>query len=343
MVEGQLNPYLDASEERVRELLASNDPDSEGIRHNSYRLILEAMGNSERREVTSADDLKCLPLALWILRRMGESLLTSRVINHSRDLLEASLLGHRFANEEIPGYAGRYGVSMEYEDVISLFRLRLGEFVSLSSRLTGYKYRLIYQNLAHGQVHCERDVAVKIIREAFVRKAFSAYQDISVENSYSVTESISDRIDQIYEVFQKSGIKQEINLGEVDSTIFPPCIKEYITQMRDGVNLPQMARFTLVSFLHKVGMDNHGIIELFKTAPDFNERLTTYQVNHITGEISSTEYSPPKCTVLRSNHLCYWGEDPVCHSEWLKHPLQYYTYGKRKKSGKLPFNKLNKR
>ncbi|MCL5440233.1 MAG: DNA primase, partial [Candidatus Thermoplasmatota archaeon] len=68
--------------------------------------------------------------------------------------------------------------------------------------------------------------------------------------------------------------------------------------------------------------------------PDFNQRITEYQVDHVTGQISGTEYSPPKCEVLRSNHVCYWGEDKLCHQEWLRHPLQYYAVKKKSNSKK---------
>ena len=336
------NPYLDVDRDRIDILLSSNDPDSGRLRRIAMRLIIEAMDDTENREVTAINDLGSLPLSLWILKYIDEPLLTSRAINHSRDLLERFLTSERLHAEDVPDYARRYGVEMEFSDEDDLFRIALGTFVMHTSRLSGYRYRLVYQSIHHGIVYTDRESAVKVIREAFVRKAFEAYATIDKEDTAKFLYPLSDNIQEIVEKLKNSGIKKDIDLGEVDFTIFPPCIKEYISQMRDGVNLPHMARFTMVSFLHKIGMDNDGIIGLFKTAPDFNERLTTYQVNHVTGGISSTEYSPPKCSVLQSNHLCYKGDDPICNKDWLKHPLQYYTYKKWKKSPKPPLDKLKK-
>lgn len=334
--------YLDTDPVRIRTVLTSNDLESQRLRRNAIQLIMEAMQDSPNREITTVEDLRCLPISLWILRRFDESILTARVINHSRDILEQFLSSQKVAAEFVPDYGRIYGVAMEYDDLKGLFKIGVGEFVAHSSRLSGYRYRLVYQSVRNGLVYCDRDVVVKIIREAFVKKVFGIFEKLPEDESYSVTAPLGDRVDDLYDTFLKSGIKHSIDLGDVDATLFPPCIKEYISQMRDGVNLPHMARFTLVSFLHKAGMDSKGIIELFRTAPDFNEKMTTYQVNHVTGEISSTEYSPPKCSVLRSNHLCYWGDDPLCHREWLRHPMQYYTYKKRKKSGELPVNKFQK-
>lgn len=329
MIAGRLNEYLDAGEEGITFLLNSNSPDAGRKRRLAVRLILEAMGNESEKVVSNMDDLICLPLSLWILKNVNEHLLTSRVINHARDLVYDFITSSSLDPDFVPDYARRYGVRMEYNSEEESFVMPTTEFVSYTSRITGYKYRLIYQNVIAGYVHTDRETAAKVIREAFVKRAFEVYLGINQLDTARVLAPVKESVAEVVEKLQTSGISKEIDLGEVDANLFPPCVKEFISQMQDGVNLPHMARFTLVSFLHKIGMNNEGIIGLFKTAPDFRESLTTYQVNHVTGEISSTEYSPPKCTVLESNHLCYKGEDTLCKQDWLKHPLQYYTVKKK--------------
>ena len=329
MLSQKVSEYLDVGEPGITRLLESNDQRSELIRRRSVRLILEAMGNESSQEVTTMDDLICLPLSLWILRNVDEHILTSRVLNHARDLVEKFITSSSVDPDDVPDYARRYGVQMEYNGEDGTFAVPVNEFVTFTSRLSGYRYRLVYQNLTSGTVYADRDTAAKVVREAFVRRAFQSYGEVNQGDTTRVLLPMKASVDQVVEKLESSGIKKNFDLGEVDFSLFPPCIKEYISQMQEGINLPHMARFTLVSFLHKIGMKNEGIIGLFKTAPDFRESLTTYQVNHVTGEISSTEYSPPKCNVLQSNHLCYMGEDTLCHQEWLKHPLQYYTVKKK--------------
>ncbi len=329
MIPQAANAYLDVRDSSISHILSSFDPTSSQIRRHSVRLIIEAMGNEERKEVTAIDDLICFPLSLWLLRYVNEHILTSRVINHARDILENFLSASSLAPEFVPDYAARYGVPIQYSEEDEVFTMSVGTFVTYTSRVSGFKYRLVYQNVRRGVVYTDREIAAKVIREAFVRNVLAAYESIEQGKTAMVLQPMKSSLDEIVDRLQKSGITKNFDLGEVDFKLFPPCIKEYITEMQDGVNLPHLARFTLVSFLHKIGMDNQGIIGLFKTAPDFRETLTTYQVNHVTGEISSTEYSPPKCTVLQSNHLCYMGDDPLCHKDWLKHPLQYYTIKKK--------------
>ncbi len=329
MLSTKENEYLDAGESGITQLLQSNDPRSGQIRRHAVRLIIEAMGNESTKEVTTIDDLICLPLSLWILRNVDEHLLTSRVLNHSRDLVDDFIRSAKVIPDYVPDYAKRYGVEMEYQEEDGTYAIPSSEFVTYTSRLSGFKYRLVYQNVTSGVVYTDRETSAKVIREAFVRKAFQAYNTINKGDTLRVLQPIKANIEEIVQILESSGIKKNFDLGEVDFNLFPPCIKEYISQMQDGVNLPHMARFTLVSFLHNVGMGNEGIMGLFKTAPDFRESLTKYQVNHVTGEISGTEYSPPKCTVLQSNHLCYKGEDTLCAQDWLNHPLKYYTIKKK--------------
>ena len=65
------------------------------------------------------------------------------------------------------------------------------------------------------------------------------------------------------------------------------------------------------------------IVDLFKSAPDFQQDLARYQVRHISGEFGSgKKYSVPACATLQTNHLCRAGDDRIC--QWVNHPLAYY-------------------
>jgi DNA primase large subunit len=69
-------------------------------------------------------------------------------------------------------------------------------------------------------------------------------------------------------------------------------------------------------------MLTENIIELFKNFPDFNERMTRYQVEHIAGERGSrTRYKPPKCDTLKTHGLCA-EPDETCRKA--NHPINYY-------------------
>jgi DNA primase large subunit len=68
-------------------------------------------------------------------------------------------------------------------------------------------------------------------------------------------------------------------------------------------------------------MSTDEIVELFQVNPGFGEEVTRYQVDHIRGETSGTQYSPPSCATMQSYGDCV-NMDDLC--EQISHPMAYY-------------------
>ncbi len=79
-------------------------------------------------------------------------------------------------------------------------------------------------------------------------------------------------------------------------------------------------------------MNTEDIMKLYASAPDFDEKKTRYQVEHITGRISGVQYTPPECSTMKSYNICFDADD-LCRRDWMKHPLTYYRV-KSKDPGK---------
>ncbi len=267
-----------------------------------------------------------IALAVWIISAIGDPTLLSRFSIFCRDIYQNSL--EKLAAEQIEEEAIPLGIRVEHENN-KLFRMDAIDFVKNNSHLSGNKYRLAFQNLDHGWIITDRHAVIRIMRESLVTSIMKFQSGIDRREATRCLGEMASFAKLVRDSWAATRGKRTFDLGSVNEKLFPPCIKEYLSEMKDGTNLTHLARFTLTSFLHKVGMDNDGIMELFRTAPDFNERVTQYQVDHVSGEISGTEYSPPKCAVLRSNHICYRGDDKLCQQEWLRHPLQYYQVKKK--------------
>ncbi|HEY6238906.1 MAG TPA: hypothetical protein VIZ68_06970, partial [Thermoplasmata archaeon] len=94
----------------------------------------------------------------------------------------------------------------------------------------------------------------------------------------------------------------------------------------------------LAAFLHRVGADAETIVDAYRGAPDFDESVTRYQVEHITTKDGGRGYEPPECETLRSHGLCFRAGDPTarepvdrarddrCFDAALRHPIQYYRW-----------------
>ena len=286
-----------------------------------------------QEDVTKPDHItpESLALSLWLLRAVNDNSLFSRFSIAARDIYQHMI--ESFNPDMVEDASLSLGMRVERVEG-KMFRIRALDFIRSNTHLSGPRYRLAFQDITEGWVYLEKSVLSKVLREHFVTRIKEFYEMIGSAKAVEILGDFHDLVQYIGDQWTAIKGKRTTDLGSVDQSLFPPCIKEYLVEVRDGVNLPHMARFTLVSFLHKIGMQNQEIMALFKTAPDFNQRITEYQVDHVTGQISGTEYSPPKCEVLRSNHVCYWGEDKLCHQEWLRHPLQYYAVKKKSNSKK---------
>ncbi len=316
-------------EGKVRHLLSAPEMVESRIRIVEMLIDLASGEDVKKVPVSSTDELL---FALSVIRAAGEKSLSSRFFIFMRDYFEYNLKG--MSPDGIEDSLNRIGLSVTYFPETGTYSLPFQNYISNTKRLTGSPYRLVFQALEKGNISLRKEVAIKIGREAYLKMLQGLHDRIPESLGTEISTRLNGIPETISYLYKARSSKNSFELGAVDPELFPPCVNEFIKEMKDGVNLPHMARFTLVSFLHHVGMKNEDIIGLFETAPDYNERMTVYQVNHVSGETSGTEYSPPKCSVLSSNHLCYKGEDTLCNQEWLKHPLQYYTVKKRPRKTK---------
>jgi DNA primase large subunit len=78
-------------------------------------------------------------------------------------------------------------------------------------------------------------------------------------------------------------------------------------------------------------MPANEIIKQFSLSPDFDPKKSRYQVEHITGVISSTSYTPPECNTMRTYRICF-DPDDLCKQDWMTHPLKYYRAKTRRRS-----------
>ena len=329
MIEGQKLSFLKTemtSPDWIKNRLKSYDPKIAAERSSAIDLIYLII-DDERGRIEEFTP-ETLAICLWIIAAISDNALLSKFSIEMRDIYQNNI--EKMSDDLIEDASKALGISVEYQER-RIFRVSALDFIQFNSRLSGIKYRLAFQNLSSGWITMDKVSLAKLMRECFVQRLGTFYSHLNREDALDAMRDLMEMIDYVSESWKNIKGRRVSELGPVNQMLFPPCIKEYLVEMRDGVNLPHMARFTLTSFLHKIGMKNEDIMALFRTAPDFNERLTEYQVNHVTGQSSGTEYSPPKCEVLRSNHLCYWGEDKLCHQEWLRHPLQYYMIKNRKR------------
>jgi len=215
-----------------------------------------------------------------------------------------------------------FNLNVEYDP--NTYKISIYFVDYLRSAPTSYKeWKMINRDMEKGYIRISHKDLARIIQET-LRNRINEELDgkICDKSICKVFSSDILRIQNIVAMHRKN--IRTAPIGKLDKNKLPPCIRNILSAVQAGENVPHMGRFALVSFLHSLKLSNKEIMELFSTAPDFEEEKTRYQVDHITGSTSSTSYKPPGCEKMRTYGICSVEEiDELCRKK--KHPLSYYT------------------
>ena len=221
---------------------------------------------------------------------------------------------------------------LDEEDHVSLYFTHY-----LSYAPTRYKkWKMINRTVHQGYVFLPKKDIIRILQEVLRKRI---HQELSHRSPHpEVTSVFSDEISKIQNKMMMQRKKQEtMPIGKFNITYLPPCLKHILSLIQSGENVAHMGRFALVAFLNSLNFTTEEIIELFNTAPDFNEERTRYQIEHILGKTGSTSYKAPGCEKLKTFGLCPSEEiDDICKKTY--HPISYYRY-KWKNESKKDMNK----
>lgn len=276
--------------------------------------------------------------------RVKEYIITKVILTYIRDyfisaryaIRERKALYENFERERDPKNIRLVSqeLSVEIETLGDRYMIPIPSFLKNAVVFNDKELKLCNQELREGSVVASKHVLSKIVREAFYRKYMQEVNEV-VEFPRKVDQIIMPHVSQVIERGRE--IRQEkAYLGPLNEKSFPPCLSEIIVQMGKGVNVSHPGRFFLVTFLHRIGLPNDEIMRYFGDVPDFAEKITRYQIEHITGTGKGREYSVPSCQTLMSLGLCYKERDALCMSGKISHPLQFY---RKKNLGNRPVRK----
>jgi DNA primase large subunit len=206
--------------------------------------------------------------------------------------------------------------SVQVEKLNDYFVISVSDYLKHSINFHEREWKLINRRVENGQVFLSPHETVRLIR-----KELGTYINSKIINAKTPTmiSGFEDSVNKLV-LLSKKFTTYTVTTGE-----YPPCIKHAIDVLEKGENLPHSGRFMLAAFLLSKGQTVQQIAPLFKNAPDYNERVTLYQLNHLAGTSGSgTQYSCPSCEKLKTQSLCF--AIPECDN--IINPLQF---GRKKK------------
>lgn len=196
------------------------------------------------------------------------------------------------------------------------YRIDVGTYLILAEDCWGDEWRLVNRALADGEVPVTDDELLILLQEA-VRSRIEDGLPFDVPTE--IASALEDDADEIREVLSELDLTREIDTVVPD--LFPPCMKALLDQVQKGEHLPHHSRFAITAFLASIGMSTDEIVDLYRVNSSFGEEMTRYQTDHIRGDTSPTEYSPPSCATMKSYGDCV-NKDDLC--ERIPHPMAYY-------------------
>ncbi len=279
-------------------------------------------------KVDATKELLSYPVARMIVSAVADPAFVKRYAISEAKKANQRLKGE--SDEFVLKVASELGLDASKED--GDFAVDFSDFLKFSSAMRSKSWKLVNQKIKDGDVIVSKSRLVRIIESMLTDKISS---ELPLDVNDLILERYAPTIAEIREVLEEKRKEQKTeSMGRLSIVRLPPCMRKLLEMIRAGENVPHSGRFALVSFLHTLGMDSQEILETFSTAPDFDPSKSEYQIKHITGEISGTEYTPPECSTMRSYGICF-EPDALCDDGRVRHPLSYYRRkGRRFRSRK---------
>ena len=297
------------------------DPDLKKIINIAYDRIKISTEGKIYSSTTSQND-SSLPMevfsfliAVILLKLTGINTLIRRF-----SLAEARR-SERFLQKDLANYKDRTKEQLALKIMDDLFSIRIKKqeddfIISISNYLKHSinfherEWKLINRKTHDGSVFLTSHETVRLVRQEIDVYISSK---IHSANTPEMIEGFQEYVDKLRALAKKFEVKT------VESTEYPPCIKHAIEVLEKGENLPHSGRFMLATFLLAKGQEVEQIAPLFRNAPDYNEKVTLYQLNHLSGKSSTTQYACPSCDKLKSQDLCF--AIPECDN--IINPIQF--------------------
>jgi len=308
LAEPEFTPILDRALDRIKQTL---------------------FGSRIAAELTQEDvDILAYPTALMLISALGNDRVRRRYA-----LAEAKRASQLLRNEQpekllhIATTSFGWDARLDDRDVgNSHFELAVHfkDYVRNSARIHDLKWKLVNRVLSAGYVLLPREDFARLLEEEVQARVLERTADLTITLPKELEVHIQP-LRSMVETRARYFATEEMPRS-VMAAAMPPCMKNLLSLLQSSKHISHMGRFAMTTFLLNVGTTEEGLLQIFKSFTDFDEKIARYQVEHIAGKRGSrTKYTAPNCSTLRTHGLCV-NPDDLCAT--ILHPLSYY----RKKS-----------
>jgi DNA primase large subunit (EC 2.7.7.-) len=265
------------------------------------------------------------PVARVLVSLVDEHVLTRKYTRAeartARQRLDADRQGTELKSSrrrrlDLSDLLGEFELSQAVRETADGYHLGVGTYLRLATDQFGDDWRLVNRELADGEVPVTEAELLSLVGEAIRQRVGDGLP-------LGVPDAVATELDD-EQVHLRERLADLDLMRDIDTVVperFPPCMTYLLDQIQKGEHLEHHSRFAIASFLTSIGLSTDEIVDLFQVNPGFGEDVTRYQVDHIRGATSSTDYSPPSCATMQSYGDCVNMDD---RCETISHPLAYY-------------------
>jgi len=301
----------------ARELVAARRIRLDGIGADAVerarKRVVGALKEGEIPRFIDVDNVAELELESYAVARILLSLLNNRYYINRYAVAEskrASAYLRDDSAENVLRVAGEMGLRGTRQGADYL--MPVVDYLQFSPGSKDYK--LINKPLKAGVVKLGKREFTRVMEEA-ARRSIERSLPFRIPGAPGLLGRAADMIRR-----EARGVEPKYE-ARFEGKELPPCIERLVGALKSGENLNHTARWALAVFMLNAGYPVEEIVGLYSFAPDFNERITRYQVEHA----KRKGYKMPTCAWMRSQGI---GCEPACG---LSTPLRYR--GKAKKKG----------
>lgn len=300
-------PFLHETGDYIRRLQFDiselTKPENARVVQRAKERVLEAIKKAKVSKETANIEIEILsfPLALVFVRAAGLEHLMSRYAFAEAMRVESFLEREKTSTVALIFYRVT-GISPEFLYTKSFeFKIPVTEFLRRATYFHTPEWKLVNRIVDNGYVYVKKLELVRLIREEIKNLIHNRLHALS---SFKTPQEFQPIIEELV----KSS-PTPIDAGEeitVTPDKYPPCLVRALELLQTGQNVPHYGRFLMATFLLSIGKSVNDIVQLYPKVPDFNEKITRYQVEHIAGlRGGRTRYKVPSCRTLATHNFCF--------------------------------------
>ncbi|WP_266078949.1 DNA primase large subunit PriL [Haladaptatus caseinilyticus] len=195
------------------------------------------------------------------------------------------------------------------------FGVAVGPYLSLISDFSDDEWRLASRRLSNGYVGVSRAELNELLRASTEMRIAS---DLPLSVPEEIEDALSEEVSELESSFTDADFSHDIDT--LAPSLFPPCMKALLADVRDGERLAPASEFSLVSFLASIGLDTDEIQALCEVRGSARADRLRYRIERVRDE-RTAQFAPPSCATLQAYDDCV-NKDDRC--ETITHPLVYY-------------------